>query len=178
MEAMSEPTYLTIEQLLPLAVAIEHRQRQQQRGQRTISRPLPPCPTCKVVPCEVIGGRSPNHFTDDQGFLFEHCGHRFLVSDDVAYEATQRAARIVDHEEQRPVGMAAPAAPIAFHEDAPRPEFVIALRADDGTLTVGIRPDGSIACGPNYQPDAAAREFWDAVSRAAAAANPFGSGSA
>lgn len=52
-------------------------------------------------------------------------------------------------------------------------EFVLALRDDDGTLIVGIRPDGSIATGPTYQPDAAAREFWDAVTRAAQAANPW-----
>lgn len=52
-------------------------------------------------------------------------------------------------------------------------EFAIALHADDGTLIVGIRPDGSIAQGPNYRPDDAAREFWDAVTRAAQAASPW-----
>ena len=56
------------------------------------------------------------------------------------------------------------------------PTFALALREDDGTLIVGIRPDGSITTGPNYQPDAAAREFWDAVTRAAQAANPLGGG--
>jgi len=55
----------------------------------------------------------------------------------------------------------------------PKPEFAIALREDDGTLIVGIRPDGSITTGPRYEPDAAAREFWDAVTRAAQAANPW-----
>lgn len=54
-----------------------------------------------------------------------------------------------------------------------QPEFLVQLREDDGTLIVGIRPDGSITTGPNYQPDAAAREFWDAVTRAAQAANPW-----
>lgn len=54
------------------------------------------------------------------------------------------------------------------------PEFAIALHEDDGTLLAGIHPDGQIQTGPNYQPDTAAREFWDAVTRAAAAANPFG----
>lgn len=56
----------------------------------------------------------------------------------------------------------------------PNPEFLVSLREDDGTLIVGIRPDGSIATGPTYQPDAAAREFWGAVTRAAQAANPWG----
>jgi hypothetical protein len=55
----------------------------------------------------------------------------------------------------------------------PKPEFLVSLREDDGTLIVGIRPDGGITTGPRYQPDAAAREFWDAVTRAAAAANPW-----
>ncbi|MFE9064952.1 hypothetical protein [Streptomyces violaceusniger] len=52
-------------------------------------------------------------------------------------------------------------------------EFMIALRADDGSLIVGIRPDGSIQQGPNYRPDEAAREFWDAVTRAAHSAAPW-----
>lgn len=55
----------------------------------------------------------------------------------------------------------------------PKPEFLVQLREDDGTLIVGIRPDGSIQRGPTYQPDAAAREFWDAVTRAAQAASPW-----
>ena len=55
-----------------------------------------------------------------------------------------------------------------------QPEFLVALREDDGTLIVGIRPDGRITTGPNYQPDTAACEFWDAVTRAAAAASPWG----
>ncbi|MGW8679675.1 hypothetical protein ACWGNN_01155 [Streptomyces sp. NPDC055817] len=53
------------------------------------------------------------------------------------------------------------------------PDFVIALREDDGTLTLGIRPDGQIETGPNYQPEPAAREFWDAVTRAAQSASPW-----
>lgn len=56
----------------------------------------------------------------------------------------------------------------------PEPEFLICLREDDGTLIVGIHPDGQLERGPNYQPDIAARKFWDAVTRAAQAANPWG----
>lgn len=55
----------------------------------------------------------------------------------------------------------------------PKPEFVIALYEDGGTLTLGIRPDGQIETGPNYRPDTAAREFWDAVTRAAQSASPW-----
>lgn len=55
-----------------------------------------------------------------------------------------------------------------------QPEFLVQLREGDGTLIVGIRPDGRIQRGPNYLPDAAAQEFWDAVTRAAQAANPWG----
>ncbi|MCX4704377.1 hypothetical protein [Streptomyces sp. NBC_01373] len=54
-----------------------------------------------------------------------------------------------------------------------QPEFALALYEDDGTLLVGIRPDGQLERGPNYQPDAAAREFWDAVTRAAQSASPW-----
>ena len=53
------------------------------------------------------------------------------------------------------------------------PDFVLALYEDDGTLLVGIRPDGEVVTGPNYRPHAAARVFWDAVTRAAQAANPW-----
>jgi hypothetical protein len=52
-------------------------------------------------------------------------------------------------------------------------DFVVALYEDDGRLTVGIRPDGQIETGPTYEPDAAAREFWDAVTRAAQSASPW-----
>lgn len=52
-------------------------------------------------------------------------------------------------------------------------EFVVALYEDGGTLLVGIRPDGQIETGPTYEPDATAREFWDAVTRAAQSASPW-----
>lgn len=54
-----------------------------------------------------------------------------------------------------------------------QPEFALALYEDDGTLLFGIHPDGQLERGPNYQPDVAAREFWDAVTRAAQAASPI-----
>lgn len=73
-----------------------------------------------------------------------------------------------------------PGDPPLFHGDAdqfmlriPEPEFVVALYENGGTLTVGIRPDGQIETGPNYQPETAAREFWDAVTRAAQSASPW-----
>jgi hypothetical protein len=58
-------------------------------------------------------------------------------------------------------------------EQIRQPEFLVALREDDGTLIVGIRPSGHITTGPRYQPDPAARAFWDAVSRAAQSASPI-----
>ncbi|MEV0220911.1 hypothetical protein [Streptomyces sp. NPDC050704] len=57
----------------------------------------------------------------------------------------------------------------------PQPEFALALYEDDGTLLIGIHSDGSITRGPNYQPDEAAAELWDAVTRAAQSAAPWGS---
>lgn len=53
-------------------------------------------------------------------------------------------------------------------------DFVVALYEDGGALLVGIRPDGQIEIGPRYEPEAAAREFWDAVTRAAQSASPWG----
>lgn len=56
---------------------------------------------------------------------------------------------------------------------APQSDFVVALYEDGGTLLVGVRPDGQIETGPRYEPEAAAREFWDAVTRAAQSASPW-----
>ncbi|WP_199546574.1 hypothetical protein [Streptomyces sp. N35] len=57
---------------------------------------------------------------------------------------------------------------------APAPEYAVALYEDGtGTLIVGIHPDGQFDYGPSYEPDAAAREFWDAVTRAARSASPW-----
>jgi hypothetical protein len=56
----------------------------------------------------------------------------------------------------------------------PKPTYVVALYEDGGRLLVGIGPDGRVETGPNYVPDAAAREFWDAVTRAAQSASPWG----
>lgn len=52
-------------------------------------------------------------------------------------------------------------------------EFTLALYEADGTLILGIRPDGRIKTGLSYEPDATAREFWDAVTRAAQSASPW-----
>lgn len=73
-----------------------------------------------------------------------------------------------------PPQLTVPRSVIEEHEiRVPEPTYVVALYADDGQLTVGIRPDGQIETGPNYEPDAAAREFWDAVTRAAQSASPW-----
>lgn len=46
---------------------------------------------------------------------------------------------------------------------APAP--VIAIRDEHGRLQVAIHPDGRLEYGPDYQPDEAARTFWEAVQR-------------
>ncbi|MGY0062861.1 hypothetical protein ACWY4P_41050 [Streptomyces sp. LZ34] len=172
---MTEPAPLAVEQLLPLAVALEYRQRQCHRGQTTLRYPLPPCPACRKMPDEITTGRSPHFFTT--GILFEPCGHTFTATDEVTCEATKQACAIVDQEENQPVGqrpdLRAEHAPPASTSQTESPEFVIALHEDDGTLIVGVRPDGSIVQGPNYRPDEAAAEFWDAVTRAAHSASPW-----
>ena len=89
------------------------------------------------------------------------------------------AAGAVPHRQEQP--MSGPTDDLFVDQEAiadavlriPKPEYLVSLREDDGTLIVGIRPDGSITTGPTYQPDAAAREFWDAITRAAQAASPI-----
>ncbi|MEU9014291.1 hypothetical protein AB0D12_31880 [Streptomyces sp. NPDC048479] len=45
------------------------------------------------------------------------------------------------------------------------PPPIVAIRGNDGRPLVAIHPDGRTEFGPDYEPDAAARTFWDAVRR-------------
>lgn len=44
---------------------------------------------------------------------------------------------------------------------------IITITGEGGTPLVSIHPDGHLEYGPTYEPDAAARTFWDAVQRLA-----------
>lgn len=43
------------------------------------------------------------------------------------------------------------------------PPPAIELRGDGGGLLVAVHPDGRLEYGPGYEPDEAARRFWDGV---------------
>jgi hypothetical protein len=43
------------------------------------------------------------------------------------------------------------------------PPPIITINGDDGTPMVKIHPNGTLEYGPNYDPDEAARRFWDAM---------------
>lgn len=177
---MNEPTPLTSERLLPVAVAMARRRRQQQRGVALLLSPLPDCPTCATAAEEVVTGEL-DFPHNTLRVLFRPCGHRFTVTAEMAYEVARQADVIVGEEENQLAGehrdllaeYTVPAGEVQSIGQQEPPEFVIQLHADDGTLIVGIRPDGSIQQGPNYQPDEAAREFWDAVTRAAQSTAPW-----
>lgn len=43
------------------------------------------------------------------------------------------------------------------------PEYVIQINGNNNKLMVGIKPDGTLVCGENYDPDEAAKIFWKAL---------------
>lgn len=95
------PRELTFDELVPIAVALEHRRRQQSRGMTLVLRPLPVCPDCGAAPEGLV--------TTDEPFraerlVFRPCGHAFVGRAMDVYEAAERARDIVDAEENRPVG--------------------------------------------------------------------------
>jgi hypothetical protein len=170
---------LTVDELVPVWVALEGRQRQRMAGHSILLSPLPNCPACGAPPDEMTTATAPDFMTDTVAIQFEHCGHSFTADGEAIQQAAEQARRAVDQMERQPVSEQSGSLFVRQEDIAdhvlrvPKPEFLVALHEDDGTLIVGIRPDGHITTGPNYQPDAAAREFWDAVTRAAQAANPW-----
>lgn len=94
---------LAVEEVLPIAVALEHRRRQQQRGIQLILRPLPPCPECGARPIEQIVDELYGSWLMWR-IAFLPCGHQFDVPVAVSDEAARRAQSIVDEEENRAVG--------------------------------------------------------------------------
>lgn len=177
---------LTAEGLWPFALADARRQAVQEEADETqgplkvgpdtpVETPTPDCPACKEPVTHVASWMDR---VDSDGFRLRltPCGHCFTIPDEAAADVTRDAldqARAELSDRRRAQREAARVS----REKPPRPDdFVIALREDDGTLIVGIRGDGTIQQGPNYQPDAAADEFWQALTRAAQSANPLGGG--
>jgi hypothetical protein len=47
------------------------------------------------------------------------------------------------------------------------PPPTISIHGDNGSLLVAVHPDGRLEYGPDYEPDDAARRFWEGVEQAA-----------
>lgn len=98
--AAGEPTRLTYEQFLPIAVALQRREHVD-AGLR-----LPPfadCPTCGQTPAELaVRNDHPDFFLHDRiGFGFRPCGHTFTIDADDVHRAND-AARYAAASEETP----------------------------------------------------------------------------
>lgn len=94
---------LTEEQYLPLAVALEHRRREQQRGVKLLFTPLPPCLECGEPPRTIVMDRDYG-FTSDVTLVKLSCGHFYVVTNSLIFKTSEQVNRIVDAEENRPAG--------------------------------------------------------------------------
>ena len=94
---MTEPTHLSYEKFLPLAIALRPRDRSIRDGLPLLLPPFPICPACGQAPTELfVNGDHPARFVEDQvAFGFRPCGHNFTVDgDDLvrAYDIARREA--------------------------------------------------------------------------------------
>ena len=92
---MSEPTRLTYEQLVPLAIAIHRREAAVLAGAGPFLPPFPGCPTCGQQPDELlVRNDHPAHFLEDRvGFGFRPCGHTFTADAEDLFRAYSHACR-------------------------------------------------------------------------------------
>jgi len=91
--AVTEPTQLTYEQILPMAEAIHRRESAVLAGAHIIVPPFPDCPTCGQQPTELaVRNDHPAHFLEDRvGFGFRPCGHTFTADGEDLYNAYNQA---------------------------------------------------------------------------------------
>ncbi|MFD9249576.1 hypothetical protein [Streptomyces bottropensis] len=98
---------LTDEELLPLMVAAERRNRQRRRGLKILLYPEPPCVLCGAIPNEQSVDQPLPESMLQRLVVNEPCGHRMRYS----LLATERLAPqvqvLVDAEENRPAGTSA-----------------------------------------------------------------------
>ena len=92
---MTEPTRLTYEQFLPLAVALHRRETATQAGAGFLLPPFPACPDCGQAPTELlVNSDHPAHLLEDRVvFGFRPCGHTFTVDGDDLHRAREHARR-------------------------------------------------------------------------------------
>lgn len=97
--AQARPLRLTTEELVPVLVALERRQRGQMAGHGILRYPLPACPSCGAPPTEMTTVPSPDFLTDTVAIQFERCGHAFTANGEDAAEA----ARIARQQAESPL---------------------------------------------------------------------------
>lgn len=91
--AVTEPTKLTYEQLVPLAIAIHRREAAVLAGAGPFLPPFPDCPTCEQQPDELlVRNDHPGNFLEDSvGFGFRPCGHTFTADGEDLHRAYDQA---------------------------------------------------------------------------------------
>jgi hypothetical protein len=89
---VTEPTPLSYEQLLPLAVAIGRRDTAEHG---ILLPPWPGCPTCGQVPTDLlVRNDHPAYFLEDRvAFGFRPCGHTFTADGEDLFRAYDHARR-------------------------------------------------------------------------------------
>jgi hypothetical protein len=92
---VTEPTKLTREQLLPLAVAIERREVAVRAGQSILVPPPPECPVCGQAAAGLAVQPDYSFQFDLVHFAVKPCGHQFAADGEDVYEAYNEARQIV-----------------------------------------------------------------------------------
>lgn len=94
---------LTEEQYLPLAVALEHRRREQGRGLKLLFTPVPACLECGEPPSTIAVDQD-HAFMRDLTLVKFSCGHVYEIANRLIFKTSEQVNRIVDAEENRPAG--------------------------------------------------------------------------
>lgn len=90
---MSEPTHLSYEQVLPIAIGLQRREAYARAGAGILIPPLPNCPTCDQPPEELFTrNEHADFFLHDRiGLGFRPCGHNFTVDSEDTLNANDAA---------------------------------------------------------------------------------------
>jgi hypothetical protein len=97
---------LTDEELLPLMVASERRNRQRRRGHSILLYPDPPCAVCGGAPQKQWVRPVSELDPDVRLVVNDPCGHRMTYTLAAAEGLVDQVRHVVDQEENRPVQIA------------------------------------------------------------------------
>ncbi|HEX5568074.1 MAG TPA: hypothetical protein VFY14_14300, partial [Streptomyces sp.] len=137
-----------MDELVPIAVALERRNRALRRGLGLLRHPLPDCPTCGTTPTEITAARPVDPIDTVVRFRLNTCGHVFVATETDAMAATERAVAIVTREENQP----ADERPQATAEEQAAFEKMVQLSQEMGLYPnpVGEREPAVPAVGDRY----------------------------